>query len=347
MEHEILGLDGIKHLLSLVYYTPSIKDEQPPGVLLVAPPGIGKSFILEHFTASNCEVVNDLTGFGLEKIILEVQNKEAGYVVIPDLLRATPRPNSFKSFALLTNVLLQEGLKRVERGNLSFKSWKPVRCGIIAALTIEGFQKHYKFFESTGFLSRHIVLSFSYTRNCLNKISTLVAKGTKFRYHLLQVPKIQTEIEVPDDITMYIEKLGNYLAHTRKDNNPIRAITQIRRLAKAEALLGNSNKVNADHLNRVFTLIPFFRVPVMKENKSGKDFFYEEYMQGATDAMYYILKGYTEHKDTSYYFTGENKRFDEEDFIEGGKRLFEMGILTSNYKEIRKLKKRGEYEQYI
>lgn len=316
-KHELIGLDGIKHFLSLIYTIPYLKGEKPPGVLIVAPPGTGKSFALKHITSTNSIIINDITGYGMEKVVLEVAAKHdyTGYAIIPDLIRITSRRESFRSFIQLMNILLEEGLERIERANLSKKLPKSIRFGLIAALTDDSFAEHYNMIKGMGFLSRQFVISFSYASYDAENIYMHTAKGTQFAYILID-PNVKrlTEIKIADKYVSGIKKLAVFLARIRADEELLRSTNQIRSLVRAQAALKGRDYVKTEDLNAVFCLIPYFRIPKVgqtaKKYKANRLFGPPEAIKGGTDAEYYVLRGIVESSDVAKYF-GKDKRFPE------------------------------------
>jgi len=315
-KHELIGLDGIKHFLSLIYTIPYLKGEKPPGVLIVAPPGTGKSFALKHITSTNSIIINDITGYGMEKVVLEVAAKHnyTGYAIIPDLIRITSRKESFRSFIQLMNILLEEGLERIERANLSKKLPKSIRFGLIAALTNDSFAEHYNMIKGMGFLSRQFVMSFSYASYDAERIYNHTAKGSQFAYILID-PDITglREIKIADKYISGIKKLSVFLAKVRADEELLRSTNQVRSLIRAQAALNGRDYVKAEDLNAVFCLIPYFRIPRVAQKRKYKTsglFGPPEAIKGGTDAEYYALRGIVESNDVSKYF-GKDKRFPE------------------------------------
>jgi len=315
----LIGLDAMRHFLSLIYTIPFIKDEKPKGVMVVAPPDTGKSFALMHITSPHAVVISDTTGAGLEKVVLETAKKHnyTGYAVIPDLIRLTSRQYGFKAFTQLMNILLEEGLQRIERANLSIRSPKALRFGLIAALTVDSFIEHYDELNSIGFISRQLVVSFSYCDYDLKRILSHTAKGTRFPYIMIKPPEGgNVEVEVPDERVKGINKLAKFICKMRGDEAIKRATEQARSLVKAQAVLNGHHKVTSKDLNEVFSLLPLFRVPeIVKVPGTGRKkkkygMFMKAPFKGGTDAEYFLLRGIVEDKDPTKYF-GKNKRFPE------------------------------------
>src|SRR4030042_3464158 len=161
-EQSLIGLTACQQLLKLAMHIPYLKDEKPIGILLIAHPGMGKSMILTQILSDNIILISDLTGYGLESTILECKRMTRGYVVVPDLLRLQSRKAGWQAFLTLTNIILEEGLFGIARGDLNVQFKKPINFGIISAITADSFKRNLQYFNQIGFTSRFGLFSYSY-----------------------------------------------------------------------------------------------------------------------------------------------------------------------------------------
>ncbi len=315
----IIGLDGMKHLLNLLYHIPFIEGEKAPGVLIVAPPEQGKSFLLTKITSSSCYIVNDITGYGLEKLVLDITAKgENGYIVIPDMEKVVSRKDAFKSFASLANILLEEGLGRIERADVSVKLPRNVNFGIIGAITEDGYAEHYEELKSIGFISRQIILSFSYCKHDNEIIEEQLAKGVQIPQNIIRVTQ-HYNVSIPERLTPFIRKLAKVLSTVREDKGTKRSINHIRALVKAQTILANRQQDNeyittSQDLNSVFCLLPFFSNPYKVKTSKPRELFSKLKHRYASDAEYYVLRGIVEDNNPAKYF-GDGKKYPSDELI--------------------------------
>jgi len=254
----IIGLNSAERFIRIIWNLSNIDGEHPIGVLLVAPPGVGKSYLLTSFKGENFIILSDLTGHGLEKILAELQAKARGYVVLPDLIRAFTRHTTQALFAVL-NMCLEEGITRIERADIRFQSETPIRFGFIGAITPTELKKREKDMISVGLLSRLLLFSFGYTKEDAMRIIDYVAKNGMPKPEMkipLEIHK-PVPVSIPDEITPFVKKIGTLLAKLKQDRYPFRSIKLVRRLLKGSALCHKRKVVNIDDCITIYSLLPF------------------------------------------------------------------------------------------
>jgi hypothetical protein len=186
-----VGLSAAHMLLEIALHIPYLADEKPVGIMMIAQPGMGKSMLLTRFESEKIMRFNDLTGWGLEQVLISCRKLDGGFVVIPDLLRLLARKNGFEAFLTMGNILLEEGYESVVRWDINLKLKKPVNAGIITALTNSCYQRYFKHFEKTGFLSRFGIFGFSYADSDRLRIAQAVSRNgnSSARKILIRPPK--------------------------------------------------------------------------------------------------------------------------------------------------------------
>lgn len=288
-------LTGLHALYTLIYtalHIPYLKDEKPVGILIISKPGMGKSMLLTRFYSDHIITINDMTGYGLERTMIEMEGKATGYIVNPDLLRLMARKKGWEAFLTLTNIILEEGLKAIRRAdsNLQFKN--PVNFGLISAITTDCFYQHQAEFAKVGFSSRFGIFSYGYELSDKWRIEKMVSMKSVEDEHIYYIkPKIKNKnsgnITIPDEIGEYIQRIGNILANRKQE--PFRAIVFTRRMIKAHAFAEGRTEVSMADVKEIFSLIPFFLPPY----------------PSATDLEYLILKETPEDELKKLYLPNE------------------------------------------
>lgn len=288
----MVGLKSGKEFLKILNAIP-YTGEQPIGCFLVAPPGSGKSYLLTNIHSKDFIIVSDITGFGLEKLVLEITEKKTGYVVVPDLLRATSRKQSFEQLVSLLNIILEEGLRVIKRCNLDIELKEPLRFGFITAITDTEYEKIVKNFWSTGLLSRLIIFSFYYQPSDVEKIHKMVASGEdNLHYHRINGLKPSA----PSINKKLISKISDMAKFLGKDKYGFRSVKLIRRLAKANALLNGRSQVSIKDLKDIFCFLPFISHGDAFKVNSGSDLHYIilKYLTKKPISSDIVVKGYRE-----------------------------------------------------
>lgn len=276
----MIGLKASIEFLNLLNCIPYLEDEHPIGMFIVAPPGSGKSFLLTNYISKNFIIVSDITGFGLEKLILTLNSRKSGYVVVPDVLRPMNRKASFEQLTALLNILLEEGLRVIKRHNLDIELSSPLRFGFISAITDTEFIKVTEKFFSTGLLSRILVFSFYYNPTDVTKIQKQVALGKDSSMKIYGKTLEVSKISIPEKLVPYINFMSKFLD---KNKYPFRNTKIIRKLAKASALLRGKTKISLEDLKNVYCFFPFI---TYADNIKGID---KTFGRGS-DLHYLILK---------------------------------------------------------
>lgn len=293
-----IGLAGISHLLNNLYLISRITDEMPLGVLLVGPPGIGKSFILQKTKHPMVMIVNDITPRGLQDLIVECESRGKGYIVIPELERVLSRQASTNAFCSLANIALEEGLERIKMAGIDHKLNKPVNIGLVSALTTTTFKLRREFLEGRGFLSRHLVVGFHYCGQDLTRIERALVRSSKTGNIVINDME-ETTVTIPGDLLERLLMLSKKLANYRRDTAAFRAIKQIRALLKAEALKSGRTEVEIIDLQNIYCLLPFIMSGTALTVEAIK------LKSQATDPDYFRLR---EHFFEKRYF-GPNKMY--------------------------------------
>ncbi|MCS7230763.1 MAG: hypothetical protein RMJ67_01275 [Elusimicrobiota bacterium] len=143
----------IKAVKSVVY------TKKPLSLLLVAPQGSGKSKILRSLKGSVI-LVDDITATGLKDAIMD---EEKRFIVISDFNQIASRGKTTSPISMFLPVL-QEGYIGEIKYQTQVKLEKPIRKGLITGMTTEMFEDYLEDFIATGFITRFIVINFSYLK---------------------------------------------------------------------------------------------------------------------------------------------------------------------------------------
>jgi len=197
-------LDSLVDIIKLTLYTAYIKNvPKPNSLIIVAKPESGKTEVMRKFAINkNVAYLSDVTAFGIQRDYLsKIENGEVRHIIIPDLLKPLSRKEStVNTFITMMNSLVEEGVAAVSTyatpGLLLFR--KPVRCGLITAITGDEFRDHRHNWKKKGFLSRTVPFSYSYGISTVNKVfeSILELGYLKERDIKLGIPKQDKEIKL-------------------------------------------------------------------------------------------------------------------------------------------------------
>lgn len=252
----MIGLKAPKRFLESIYSLPG--GIKPLGVLFVAPPGAGKSYLLTKILSPGSIVINDITGWGLERIVSEIYMKDTyPYIVIPDFVKVASRKQSYESFLGLMNALLEEGVSQIRKYDLEVKFEKPVRCGILTGITPDYLEKRVKLIKETGYGTRQLIFKFNYRKSDIERIEEKLTKGIEDETVIINAGKAEIEIRISEEAEEGIIKVARLIAMSRGDHTTFRAINQVRTLATGFANYRNSPVVEKEDIKEVASLVPF------------------------------------------------------------------------------------------
>ena len=133
---------------------------------------------------------------------------------------------------------------------------EPVRCGIIAAITKEGYTSREKYWSSIGFVGRCIPVSFAYSDEIKLRIHQHIREGFPSTTIEIIMGK-KMKVEIPSRIAEKVQDL----AITRTPfSTGFRLHKQLRSLLQAHALFYGRSKVKKDDFEEIRRLSQFMNV---------------------------------------------------------------------------------------
>jgi len=304
----LTGLRGLYKLIHTALHIPYLKDEKPVGLLIVSKPGMGKSLLLTRFRSEHLVLLNDLTGFGLERTVIELEDKGTGFIVVPDLLRPMARKIGWEGFLTLSNILLEEGLTGIRRYDADLKFKRPVNFGIISAITSDALMRNLPYLNAIGFTSRFAIFNYGYEPSDCAQVEILVSRKASDDNLVYEISrgrknKERVGIAVNEKMAAYIRILGRRMvSNNGRRYMSFRSINFMRRMCKAHALAQNRRKVTIEDIQAIHSLLPFLI----------------DSPQVGTDLEFHILQGESE-RDLL-------KRYTRTEIIKAQERLTAKGL---------------------
>ena len=265
---------SLKDIVELSVYSVALANERNPvSLLLVAPPESGKTeIILAASDSPWTHTMTDVTGYGLIKSYLQLLAKMEGQapiprlLLIPDLLQLSSRnrESSANVFAVLS-AYIEEGVKRVHTYYTHADFSKPVCGGIVTALTPGGFEDQRYIWHRSGFLSRFLVVTYSYSELTQSIITEQITAGEDAAASRIPIAsgmpsQLVDVVWKPTHMKILNLLLADYLiAFKMKDNTyGFRLLKHLRRLAQASALRAGRQAVLREDIERVEYLVQLF-----------------------------------------------------------------------------------------
>lgn len=248
---------------------------KPNSLLIVAKPESGKTDVMKKFAINrNIAYLNDVTAFGIQRDYSDqIQRGEIRHLMIPDLLKPLSRKAStVNTFVTFLNSLLEEGVLATSTYASRMVYEKPIRCGLIAAITSEEFSDRRHKWERLGFLSRMVPFSYSYATPTVSKIFRHIV-GLDYLAEKdiqLNLPKTNKPIKLPARFAEAILPSTTAIAKQVQNAYGFRLQKQFQALLQASALDHKRNAVNKEDVQRILGLMDWVNLNESPIGEKGK-----------------------------------------------------------------------------
>jgi hypothetical protein len=253
----LIGLDPLWDLLRLIVWTGRVRGESPVSVIIVAPPGSGKTSIIEklhwdpftHFS-------DDLTARELSKILNH--HRHATHIILGDMMTL------FAHKASVVSLTCSELRRCVEEGigTDSFTgdtTEKRRKIGLITAIPEDDYKsiRVKRQLKEGGFASRFLVVRYQYRPETKEKIHDFIESNAYTESFAVVKPNLERSyaVDIPAEIA---QRIRNFSVWMRQDPLGARAHHHIRALVKAAAIQNERSVVKPEDFDRVIYHSDFF-----------------------------------------------------------------------------------------
>ena len=257
-------MDALEKILGLAIYSGYVKYEKPISILIVAKPESGKTEMLLKFSRNKkVLMLTDATAFGIRRdVVPSVRAKEINHIIIPDLLKPINRNrDTVNDFITILNSLIEEGIGDITTYNekqLSDDKKELAQCGLLTSITSEELMDKRRKWGKLGFLSRAIPISYSYSKESVEKILGFISEQ-KYRnekdYIIFNnLPSDKIDIKLDTEKAKYI--INKAVVPSQAEGlYGFRTARQFITLLKSNALMNNRTYVNEDDVKEIEKLL--------------------------------------------------------------------------------------------
>lgn len=251
----MVGLEQVIDLVTAVLWSGQVEGERPLSLILVAPPGSGKTSVLELVECETAKFFSDFTSREVKSALGE--NASLTHLMLGDFLSLFG--HSKGTVKLSINLV-----SRLTGDTIRQKPWtgeeiKPKKMGLITAIPPDDLNKREirSHVRSGGFASRFIMAKYNYSQEAIEKGHKFIREG-KYRSAKpfeIQIKQGSILVEVPLKIAMQLDALSRQIK-----NDPIgfRAHHHIRTLACSIARMHARNVVTEKDYEQVVKFADFF-----------------------------------------------------------------------------------------
>lgn len=251
----------LEHIIKLCIYSTKINNEKPVSMLLVANTESGKSDILKKFAfIKEVKLETDFNSFIFGDFAIQYQFGNKLTLIIPDFLKVVKRRYSVSANSLTTlNAMTEEGwIGKLQSGAMIPK---PIIANLITAITKEEMTDKRHKWNSIGFLSRLIPISYDYSTDSRRQIREYIKDRVYVtdKPYDFELPKEKIDIVLPKELANEIEKITMSIC-LRDNLTGFRLQKQLQTLTMANALVMGRSVVtqsDVDMIKQVSEFINF------------------------------------------------------------------------------------------
>jgi DNA-binding PadR family transcriptional regulator len=265
------GLLPVKHCVELALYSAYVKDVDPLSLLVIAPVGSGKTELLKAYAINRgVTFYNDFTSYGLYQLLSQIQAGLIRHVLVGDFVRLLARGKAVvREIVATLNALIEEGVQNIETFFVHFHSPKPVKAGVIAALTTEEWRIRRKQWIRMGFLSRALPVSYVLAPEDKLRGEGLIYEGEQpFKPIELKLPNETVDVALTQKGKEALKRLGRVLAAVNKDETGFRSHKHVIAMAKASALRERRSEVEEKDISLLKALSVLWLSPYSGDEPS-------------------------------------------------------------------------------
>jgi hypothetical protein len=253
----LIGIEPVVDFLKTVLWTGHVLGEKPVSVILVAPPGSGKTSVLSRLRSNWTYYTDDLTS--REIAIAFSENPDMTHLVLSDMTSIFNRKNSTSE--LTCNILrraIEEGMEVDSFTGRHHGAAK--RIGFLTAIPPDDLQsrKISEQLEEGGFASRFIIAKYTYSQKTKRKIHDWIRSDAYTKVNgnnVLRFVERQSEVSITPKISQALNMLA---LDVKRDPLGARAHHHLRSLVKARALEQGRVAVTDADFNKVEEYAEFF-----------------------------------------------------------------------------------------
>ncbi|MEM2370883.1 MAG: hypothetical protein QXH51_08290 [Candidatus Bathyarchaeia archaeon] len=265
------GLLPVKHCIEAALYSPYVKGVEPISLLIIAPVGSGKTELLKAYSVNRgVAFYNDFTAYGLYTLLSQIQAGLIKHVLVADFARMLARGKAVVREIIATlNALIEEGIQNIETFFIRFHSPKPVKAGVIAALTTEEWKARRKKWIRLGFLSRALPISYTLAPEDKLRGEGLIYEGAQiFKPIELKLPNEALDVTLPDSLKEEVKKIGRILAAVNRDETGFRSHRHVIAMVKGSALKAGRKEVTDEDIRLLKALSVLWLSPYSGDEPS-------------------------------------------------------------------------------
>jgi hypothetical protein len=262
----MIGLEAIENLLDDVFLSGWVKGAHPLSLILVAPPGLGKTKLVQQYRENSGVVITtESTFYSIIKTYGDaIQQGQVRHIVIPDMapiVNRSPREAAMRELSGW-GALVEDGVTNWRSGRSVLAAGPtPVLCGVVFCITPYSYKEKLSMLGDEGFIGRFLVASYSYPQEMIHEVRGQIAGG---QLNGRVENRMLRKLAGPQEIRM-VPGWGKYLLMTglldrvrdSSDTGGFRMQHRLHTLLKANALRHGRTDVILEDMNDLERMAPY------------------------------------------------------------------------------------------
>ncbi len=190
---KLIGTEMLNEVIQTIIWSAAIRNTIPISVILIAPPGAGKSKTLLQYTGPNLHRSDDMTSAGLYDLLSTDRDNKLSHILLGDFNPVLSHKGSVTNLTVASMLsVMSDGVMEIKDGRRDGKiSHRPI--GFITAVTNPMYIKHMKHWQDIGLMRRFLPLFYNYSTDTKREAQKAISKG-----NITSEPLPGIAIELPD-----------------------------------------------------------------------------------------------------------------------------------------------------
>lgn len=251
----MIGLEPVVELVTTVLWSGQVDGERPLSLILVAPPGAGKTSVLEDMESNISHFFSDLTSREVKNCL--ANKKDLTHLMLGDFLSLFGHAKG--TVNLSVNLISRLTGDTIHQAPWTGEEIPPKKMGFITAIPPDDLNKRdiRSHVRSGGFASRFLIARYTYTKKTIDSVHRFIRTGEyrKQSKTILAIKPEQKIITVPKQISDNIDMMAQRI---KSDPLGFRAHHHLRTLACAMARKDGRTVVSDKDYDKVVEFCDFF-----------------------------------------------------------------------------------------
>jgi hypothetical protein len=259
-ERFFVRLEPVVEVIRAAIWSGRIANERPVSVMLIAQQESAKTEVLKYFFGTDTlRYVSDLTSSGLRPYKEDIERGKMRHIVILDLVRVLSHSKGVGERTLQSLAALMEEGETATSDAGGMNQWaKFPRIGALMGITPDFFKSKRGHWRKTGFLTRFIPVSYSYSKSTVDAIHERIKDGRTFPIPRAEgLPEFPNVVNISRDFSETLSAQAKMLGQAMSTHG-FRYHRVLRVLAKARARLNGRGAVSAVDVSAIIDWSKFF-----------------------------------------------------------------------------------------